>query len=648
MAIKKIPEHFSYSNVHPSVHDEESMTALELAGRLNGKVNECVDVVNGVSEEVKTRLAGIDEEIAERFDDQDDVIAEQARKVAAQMEEQIQTMIQHETETIPDTVDAEIRAFITSGQFDPAIREYLNHLDTRLANLEQSYFPGDTSANAELFDIRVGYNGYNGGTAGKTLRHLMGQMAYELDTLKDVTYHTSEGYPIFTTVSTGVGTNGLGLTFTGKMEYTSIYTSLIATKENEIFFYAGHSEFDSLGVIFYNNGTIVDGRTLGVNNTIVTVTIPENITHVQFLSFEGVSSGDVWLKVWRMSDIGTDANRAYDSEIYINSILNNFEIKEFDGYLSAINDTFLFEDDIATYHGKCTLKLPCKPGDRFKYRGVGKLNALSCVMFGAKEQIKHTYQYEGAATVDIPDNVYYVMFASFAEKKNPVILEVERVIDKPGIIANPLYNKEIAFNGDSIMAGDGFAGGFGKIIAERNHMNYTNIARGGATIATGTTNADGTARHHISATINGMSATADYIIINGGVNDAWNNVALGSFIEGYNGDGDTRTFYGAFDFMCKQLALGFWGKKVGYIFPHNCNSGLDTGKEYYNAAKRVLEKWGIPYLDLSTQLPPFGHTRSLPLIGMLQEVYIPDGVHPNESGYKYYYCDKIEAWLRTL
>lgn len=31
-----------------------------------------------------------------------------------------------------------------------------------------------------------------------------------------------------------------------------------------------------------------------------------------------------------------------------------------------------------------------------------------------------------------------------------------------------------------------------------------------------------------------------------------------------------------------------------------------------------------------------------------QNIGIGDGWHPNEEGYKKYYCDKIEAWLKTL
>ena len=66
---------------------------------------------------------------------------------------------------------------------------------------------------------------------------------------------------------------------------------------------------------------------------------------------------------------------------------------------------------------------------------------------------------------------------------------------------------------------------------------------------------------------------------------------------------------------------------------------------------QILEKWGIPYLDLETQVPP------LNMVAELRDLYtIPssadpsrgDGWHPNELGYKTFYVDKITAWLKTL
>jgi lysophospholipase L1-like esterase len=222
---------------------------------------------------------------------------------------------------------------------------------------------------------------------------------------------------------------------------------------------------------------------------------------------------------------------------------------------------------------------------------------------------------------------------------------------------NVLYGKKISLNGDSICAGAGFSGGYGKIIAERNRMGYQNIAVGGATIAGNTYASDGTtARHWISRTVANMDTDADYAILEGGVNDASRNDPLGTLSEGYNAALDDTTFYGAFESMLKQLVTRFAGKKYGYIAVHKMANKFqaenDEATSYYWAAKKCCEKWGVPFLDLNSTVPPFAYFRSSgnTELQTINQTYTHngDGWHPNEAGYKKYYCDKIEAWLKTL
>jgi hypothetical protein len=53
-------------------------------------------------------------------------------------------------------------------------------------------------------------------------------------------------------------------------------------------------------------------------------------------------------------------------------------------------------------------------------------------------------------------------------------------------------------------------------------------------------------------------------------------------------------------------------------------------------------KWGVPVCDLNTITPPLSYITSL------KNEYVPDGTHPNYNGYLKYYCDPIEAWMKTL
>ncbi|MBQ7362979.1 MAG: SGNH/GDSL hydrolase family protein [Clostridia bacterium] len=224
-----------------------------------------------------------------------------------------------------------------------------------------------------------------------------------------------------------------------------------------------------------------------------------------------------------------------------------------------------------------------------------------------------------------------------------------------------LYGKKITFNGDSICSGAAFAGGYGRIIAERNNMQYQNVAIGGGTVAAETYYDDGRPRHWICRTIDKMDADADFAIIEGGVNDAslfggGGNPALGTISKGYGAELDDTTFAGAFESMLKQLLIRFHGKKMGYIAVHKMTRHFSSeykGEDnFYLTAKLCCEKWGVPFLDLNITVPPFAYftPEGDPELYAVRQAYTNngDGWHPNEAGYRKYYCDKIEAWLKTL
>ena len=206
---------------------------------------------------------------------------------------------------------------------------------------------------------------------------------------------------------------------------------------------------------------------------------------------------------------------------------------------------------------------------------------------------------------------------------------------------NPLRGKIASFNGDSICAGAGFSGGYAAIIGSENGMIIDNVSVSGATIAPGTNVA-----HIISTSISDMRSDADYVILEGGVNDADLSVTLGTITGSYTSTLDTTTFAGAFEDMLKSAISRYPGKKIGYILVHKCSSSFDSRStnSYYSVAIEACKKWGIPYLDLNSELPPIGH------IDALKNAFTSngDGYHPNESGYRAYYVPRIVAWMKTL
>ena len=224
--------------------------------------------------------------------------------------------------------------------------------------------------------------------------------------------------------------------------------------------------------------------------------------------------------------------------------------------------------------------------------------------------------------------------------------------------ASPLWGKKITLNGDSICAGAGFKGGYGKIIAERYEMKLQNVAVGGGTVTAEQYYSDKhLPRHWICRTIDRMDADADYAILEGGVNDASLRVPLGEISVGYTAPLDDTTFCGAFESMLRKLTERFAGKKIGYIAVHKMTVEFDSEDQtfgYYQAALRACAKWGIPVCDLNVACPAFGlfpkQESEAPALHAMRHAYTynGDGWHPNEAGYRTYYCAPIEAWLKTL
>ena len=182
-------------------------------------------------------------------------------------------------------------------------------------------------------------------------------------------------------------------------------------------------------------------------------------------------------------------------------------------------------------------------------------------------------------------------------------------------------------------------------------MAYENISQGGATVAAGTISmTTGKDRMWVCRKVAEMDEDADYAIIEGGVNDAWywadgRDYEIGAITKGYNATLDDTTYYGAFESMLKQLVTRFAGKKIGYIAIPKIMSLYDSEQNvpnFYHIALECCAKWGVPVCDLNTIVPPTEYIKTL------GTTYTADGTHPTYEGYLKYYCDPIEAWMKTL
>ena len=94
------------------------------------------------------------------------------------------------------------------------------------------------------------------------------------------------------------------------------------------------------------------------------------------------------------------------------------------------------------YHCKITDKIPCAPGQVFKYNGVGFASAISA-LFYANNTIVGTAQYNtpnNYVNVTVPAGANYVVFTSLAQTGQSIILSVIR-----NVYALPYFN--FAFDG---------------------------------------------------------------------------------------------------------------------------------------------------------------------------------------------------------
>lgn len=127
MSIEKLKDHYSFTS-QPSIYEEESMTALQLAGRLGAKLNEVIVRVNDIPDEVA------------------------------------------------DAVDDVLRG----GTFDKLIDEKMDNVNRRLDAISGTLTPGSTTFDAEIVDARVSKDGFTYPNLGEAIRSLEDQTTRQL------------------------------------------------------------------------------------------------------------------------------------------------------------------------------------------------------------------------------------------------------------------------------------------------------------------------------------------------------------------------------------------------------------------------------------------------------------------------------------
>ena len=148
--------------------------------------------------------------------------------------------------------------------------------------------------------------------------------------------------------------------------------------------------------------------------------------------------------------------------------------------------------------------------------------------------------------------------------------------------------------------------------------------------------------------IENIDADSDLIVVFGGTND----FGHGDAPIGSPEDKTPYTFCGACNLMCETLIERFPKSQIVFMGPlhrevedNTCGSDksepVATLYEYVDIIKSTTRKYSIPFLDL---MAVSGITPKVPV---LRELYMPDGLHPNDAGQKKI-AERLKYFLLSL
>lgn len=216
---------------------------------------------------------------------------------------------------------------------------------------------------------------------------------------------------------------------------------------------------------------------------------------------------------------------------------------------------------------------------------------------------------------------------------------------------SPLYKKMALFVGDSICEAIyeqrdpdyNYRFGWGGRILYNNDMRGVNLGKSGASVS----NCRGA--NTILAQLKSQATNGDkfdYVIVHGGVNDAWDSCAVGAMTEGFEGPFDMATFAGGlettFKYLKETYPNAYYGYIINFTIPNSRQASLADMSAYFTVAKEICDKWEIPYLDFY-----FDEDFNKNIMKTHTDENLYDYIHCRTSGYEIL-TPRIEAWMETL
>lgn len=214
-----------------------------------------------------------------------------------------------------------------------------------------------------------------------------------------------------------------------------------------------------------------------------------------------------------------------------------------------------------------------------------------------------------------------------------------------------LSGKKILFLGDSITEGHGTScveNRFTDLISKNEGAVCYNYGIGGTRIAyQHSASEEPIWDQNFIDRVDMMEEDADIVFVFGGTNDFGHGDATIGCME----DRDPYTFYGALHILFTKLITKYPTAKIVFATPlHRCDKENFMFKggvpkavkliDYVNIIREVAEYYSIPVLDF------YKESGIQPLVPVIQEIYMPDGLHPNDAGHVIL-ADKIVAFFKN-
>lgn len=276
----------------------------------------------------------------------------------------------------------------------------------------------------------------------------------------------------------------------------------------------------------------------------------------------------------------------------------------------------------------------------------------NCLIQNADGSARDTTQ-----TVTAPTGTAYARFFSVSwsgdlDGMNFDVVYLGKADPSTNAPVSPLKGKKIVYDGDSICSSWGIStngGSYPKIIADIVGGTFDNQGVGGGRIVTQEGSSD--TFHSIVDNLVNLPKDGDLYCFEGGVNDHWHDVPLGTFSESdYTGTLDKTTYCGALETIFRYATTHFVGKPICYIITHKCpysafsQYGTEhTFADFRKAALGICEKYSIPVYDAwkDSGINSWNASQLANYFIVSDDTGTGDGTHPNEEGYRRYYVPQL-------